>query len=167
MINVAVVSGHLVKDAEVTQLPSGGTVANFVIVYNERRKNAQTQEWEDIPNFFEVRFYDNSGTRLAWMQQYLTKGFMVTVQGRLRQERWTDKQTQQTRTKISISASDIVANWPKKQGYQPQTATYAQTPQAYQMQQPQMQPMQQPMQQPIQQPMQYQQADVYDDNIPF
>ena len=166
MINTVTFAGNLTRDAEVRQTQSGTTTIKFSVAINNRRKNQQTGMHEDDPIFVECTFFDNRGS-FQWMVPYLTKGFHVVVSGNLHMSKWEDKQTGQPRSRIDVIARDIDANWPKKQ-QAPQTASYAQTPQAYQMQHPQMQPqMQQPQMQPqMQQPMQ-QQTDVYDDNIPF
>lgn len=157
-INSVAIAGNLVRDVEVRQTNSGMTVMNMAVAVSDRKRNPQTGEWEDSPVFVDVTLFDRNGS-LQWMTQYLTKGFKVMVLGRLDTDKWQDKDTGQPRSKLKVIASNIDANWPKReqQGYQqPQTAGYAQSQQAYQQQQPQAVPQYQ--QAVPQQAPQYQQA---------
>ena len=156
-INSVAIAGNLTKDAEVRQTDSGMMVMNMTVAVSERKRNPQTKEWEDSPVFVDVTLFDRNSS-LQWMTQYLTKGFKVMVLGRLDTDKWQDKDTGQPRSKLKVIASNIDANWPKReqQGYQPQTAGYAQSQQAYQQQQPQAAPQYQ--QTVPQQAPQYQQA---------
>ena len=54
---------------------------------NGRRRNQQTQEWEDVPNYFDVSVWGAQGENC---QRYLSKGRGVAVDGRLQWREWTD-----------------------------------------------------------------------------
>ena len=59
---------------------------------NGRRRNPQTQEWEDPPNYFDVTVWGAQGENCP---RYLSKGRAVAVDGRLQWREWTDQERQQ------------------------------------------------------------------------
>lgn len=59
-INRVIVSGNLTRDPELRTTASGNPVMGFGIAVNDRRKNSQTGEWEDYPNFVDCTMF---GTR--------------------------------------------------------------------------------------------------------
>lgn len=102
-INSVTIVGNLTRDPELRGLPSGGSVCSLRVAVNERKKNAQTGEWEDAPNFFNVTVFGNSADAAA---KFLAKGRQVAVQGRLRWREYTDKD-QNRRESIEIVAQDV------------------------------------------------------------
>ncbi|MFI9824453.1 single-stranded DNA-binding protein [Streptomyces sp. NPDC052013] len=78
--------GRLTADPELRFTQAGKAVASIPLAFNSRRKNPQTNEWEDGDVFY-VR-----GTvweRLAEnATETLAKGMEVLVTGELRTERW-------------------------------------------------------------------------------
>ena len=102
-INTVALVGNLTRDPELRGLPSGGSVCTLRIAVNERRKNGQTGEWEDAPNFFNVTVFGNSADAAA---KFLAKGRQVAVQGRLRWREYQDKD-QNRREAIEIVAHDV------------------------------------------------------------
>lgn len=99
-INVVVLVGRLVRDAELKYTSSGYPVCKFSIAINRRRK--QGDQWVDEANFFDINLWGKRGESLS---QYLTKGSQVGIQGELRQNKW--EQDGQPRSKIEITANDI------------------------------------------------------------
>ncbi|MFP4562754.1 MAG: single-stranded DNA-binding protein [Spirochaetia bacterium] len=99
-INVVVLVGRLVRDAELKYTSSGYPVCKFSIAINRRRK--QGDQWVDEANFFDINLW---GKRAEALAQYLTKGTQVGIQGELRQNKW--EQDGQPRSKIEITANDI------------------------------------------------------------
>ena len=88
-MNSIKLTGNLTKDPE-TFSPEGSesTCIKFTIGNNdESRKKSDGSEYEDIPSFVDVKYWTKNVQ--YWIQK-LTKGVSVTVQGRLKQERWTD-----------------------------------------------------------------------------
>lgn len=47
-INRATISGNLTRDGELRSTASGMPVLAFSVAVNDRRKNSQTGEWEDV-----------------------------------------------------------------------------------------------------------------------
>ncbi len=99
-VNVVVLVGRLTRDAELKYTNSGMAVCKFSIAINTRKK--QGDQWVDEPNFFDVVFWGKGGEAV---NQYLTKGKQVAVEGELRQNRW--EQDGQSRSKVEISATNV------------------------------------------------------------
>lgn len=102
-INRVCISGNLGADAELRKTRSGQGVLSFNVAVNERRKNAQTQEWEDYTNWVSVTMF---GTRAEKLQVYLTKGKKVAVEGKLRWSSWENQQGEK-RSKIEVIADEV------------------------------------------------------------
>lgn len=70
-INRVCISGNLTRDPEIRSTAGGTSVMGFGVAVNERRKNAQTGEWEDYPNFIDCTLF---GRRAEALERYLSKG---------------------------------------------------------------------------------------------
>lgn len=101
-INRVTISGNLTRDPELRSTPSGTAVLSLGVAVNERRKNRQTDEWEDYPNFVDCTMF---GTRAEKLAQYLAKGAKVAIDGRLRYESW--ESNGQKRSKLSVVVDEI------------------------------------------------------------
>jgi single-strand DNA-binding protein len=100
-INRVVITGNLTRDPEVRALPSGTSVCELRIACNTRRKNGSTGEWEDKPNYFNVKVWGAQGENAA---RYLSKGRPVAVDGRLDWREW------ETQDGTKRQAIDIIAD---------------------------------------------------------
>lgn len=190
-INRAVVSGNLTRDPELRAMPGGTQVLGFGVAVNDRRRNQQTGEWEDYPNFIDCTMF---GNRAEALSRILRKGMKVAIEGKLRYSSWEDKNGGGRRSKVEIIPDEVVlmsqnpngqqAPQYAPQGYQQQYAPQ-QAPRAYaphpapQQPAPQWNAQQayqqapQAASQPVPQPATsqpapaQQQLDVYDEDIPF
>lgn len=172
-INRVNISGNLTRDPELRATASGMPVMSFGVAVNDRRRNSNTGEWEDHPNFIDCTMF---GTRAESVSRFLSKGSKVAIEGKLRWSQW--ERDGQKRSKLEVIVDEIeffkspYAPQAPTQQYQPQQAYGAQqAPQAQsaaQCGQPVAQPAYapQPVAQPMQQP-QVVQASVYDEDIPF
>ena len=97
-LNKVVIVGNLTRDPEARQLPSGGTVVSIGVATNRVWKDQSGQKQEEV-EFHNVVFF---GRVAEVVQQYLTKGQSVLVEGRLRTGSWDDKETGQKRYKTEI-----------------------------------------------------------------
>jgi len=103
-INVVILSGNLGKDVEVRYTQSGKAVGTFSLAVNSSAKDS-SGNWADKTDWFNILAWD----KLAELaQQYLTKGSKVSVQGRLSNSSWEDKQTGEKKYRTEIVASDII-----------------------------------------------------------
>lgn len=101
-INSVTISGNLTADAELRN--TGNTdVVSFSVAVNESYKDKETGEWKDRPNFFNCTRFVSNGTKL---QAMLTKGSKIAIHGKLRQEKWQDKNGE-TRYGVKIIVDDI------------------------------------------------------------
>ena len=103
-INKVIISGNLTRDPELRETPSGFQIMSFGMAVNDRRKNNQTQEWEDYANFVECTMF---GNRAAGTFPYLHKGNKVAVEGKLRWSQWVDKDTGKNRSKLEVVVDEL------------------------------------------------------------
>ena len=101
-INRVNISGNLTRDAELRATPGGTQVLGFGVAVNERRKNPQTGEWEDYPNFVDCTMF---GARAEALSRYLTKGSKVAIEGKLRYSSWEGDG--QRRSKLEVIVDEI------------------------------------------------------------
>ncbi|HET9103860.1 MAG TPA: single-stranded DNA-binding protein [Solirubrobacteraceae bacterium] len=86
-INRVIITGNLTRDPELRTLSGSGTsVCSMRIACNGRRRNNETNQWEDQPNYFDVTVWGAQGENCS---RFLTKGRPVAIDGRLRWREWT------------------------------------------------------------------------------
>jgi len=100
--NKITVVGNLGRDPELRYTPQGTPVCSFTVASNERRKD-KNGEAQDVTTWFRGTLF---GQRAETFAQYLTKGKPVYVEGRLRQEVWTDRDGKE-RTTLEINVTDF------------------------------------------------------------
>lgn len=147
-INKVIISGNLTRDPELRATAGGMQVMSLGVAVNDRRKNQQTGEWEDYPNFVDCTMF---GTRAESLARFLSKGTKVAIEGKLRWSQW--ERDGQKRSKLEVVVDDLEFMSSRQQGApMPQQQYAPQQPQQYAPQ---------PMAQPAQP------ASVYDEQIPF
>ena len=102
MINKVILVGRLGRDPELRYTPSGTAVANFSVATDERWSSAGGEaqsrtEWHNIVVWSKLAEICN---------QYLTKGRLVFIEGRIQTRDWEDKDGNKRRT-TEIVASDM------------------------------------------------------------
>jgi single-strand DNA-binding protein len=102
-VNVVVITGNLTRDPELRHLGSGTAVCKLRVAVNSRRKDGQTGEWVDKPNYFDVTVWGAQGENCA---NYLNKGRPVAVEGRLDWREWED-QGGNKRQSVEIIANTV------------------------------------------------------------
>ena len=102
-LNTVSIGGNLCRDAELRATASGMAVLTFSVAVNESRKNQQTGEYEDYPNYVDCTMF---GRRAESVSRYLTKGTYVALTGRLHQNRWQNKDGQ-NRSKLEVTVDNI------------------------------------------------------------
>jgi single-strand DNA-binding protein len=103
-INRVLITGNLTRDPELRSTGSGMAVLQMGVAVNDRRKNPQSGEWEDVPNFIDVVMF---GTRAESVSRFLSKGSKIAVEGKLRWSSWEDKTSGAKRSKVEVVADDI------------------------------------------------------------
>jgi single-strand DNA-binding protein len=87
MLNKVMIIGNLGRDPEVRTTPSGQAVANFTVATNRKWKDRdgnlqEKTEWHQVVCW---------GRQAEVAGQYLTKGKLIYVEGRLETRSWDDK----------------------------------------------------------------------------
>ncbi len=120
-INRVVISGNLTRDPELRSTQSGMNILTFGMAVNDRRRNAQTGEWEDYANFVDCVLF---GNRADFLSRTLHKGIKVVVEGKLRYSSW--ERDGQRRSKLEVVVDDVDFVSPRQQqgGYAPQQNGY-------------------------------------------
>lgn len=127
-INRVVVSGNLTRDPELRVTPGGTQVLGFGVAVNDRRRNQQTGEWEDYPNFIDCTMF---GNRAEALSRILRKGMKVAIEGKLRYSSWEDKNGGGRRSKVEIIPDEVVLMGQNPNGQQ---APQQYAPHGYQQQ---------------------------------
>ncbi|SEM18037.1 single-strand binding protein [Syntrophus gentianae] len=108
MINKAILVGRLGKDPEVRYTPDGAMVTSFSLATDEQWKDksgekVQKTEWHNIVTF---------GKLAEICGNYLAKGLLVYIEGRIRTRSWEGKDGVKRYT-TEIIASDMKMLSPK------------------------------------------------------
>lgn len=123
-INKASISGNLTRDPELRTTQSGTPVLSMGVAVNERVKRGD--QWEDRPSFVDVTVW---GARAEALAKFLRKGLRVAVSGRLRQDRWQDRQTGENRSRLGIVADEVDVMTPRDRGQERQVPAQQQAAQ--------------------------------------
>ncbi|MFV2063966.1 MAG: single-stranded DNA-binding protein [Chloroflexota bacterium] len=115
-MNRVLLTGRLTRDPEMRSLPSGKTVTNFNVATNDYRGGEERTEYHSIVTW----------ERLAEIcGQYLGKGQLVSLEGRLQTRRWEDdRKVKHYRTEIVASNLEMLSGRRKKD-YAAETAAEA------------------------------------------
>lgn len=95
-LNKVFVCGNLTRDPELRALPSGASVASFSVATNRVWKDQSGQKQEDT-EFHNVVVF---GKQAETVNQYLTKGSQVLIEGRLQTRSWEADGQKKYRTEI-------------------------------------------------------------------
>ena len=87
-INRVNISGNLTRDPEMRQTAGGTQILQFGVAVNDRRRNPQSGEWEDVPNYVDCVVF---GGRAEPLSRFLSKGSKVAIEGKLRYSTWETK----------------------------------------------------------------------------
>lgn len=109
-INRVTISGNLTRDAELRQTQGGMSVLSIPVAVNDRRRNPQTNEWEDHANFVDCVLF---GRRAEALAPKLRKGTKVAVEGKLRYSSW--ERDGQRRSKLEVMVDEVELMSPKGQ----------------------------------------------------
>lgn len=99
-MNTVVLVGRVGRDAEVRYFESGKVKANFSIAVN--RWDSKTKG--EVTDWFNIDVWDKQA---EFAGEYVKKGIQVAVEGRISQDKWTDKATGADRERFLIIANNI------------------------------------------------------------
>lgn len=86
-VNKVILIGHLGKDPEVRYLENNKVVANFTLATSETFTN-KSGEKQTETEWHQIELWD---TLAKVAEKYLKKGAQVFIEGKIKTERWTDK----------------------------------------------------------------------------
>lgn len=96
----AFLAGRVANEPELKQTPAGKAVVTFSVAVNKwKGQSAGT-----VGEFFEVVAWEKIAERVA---KFFPKGSLIYVAGELEQQRWEDKNTGLSRSKIILRARDV------------------------------------------------------------
>jgi single-strand DNA-binding protein len=93
-INKAIIVGRLGKDPDMRYTPSGLAVANFNVATNYSVKDS-SGTFTDKTEWHRIVAY---GKQAEFASEYLAKGRLVFVEGRIQSRQWEDKEGQKRYT---------------------------------------------------------------------
>jgi single-strand DNA-binding protein len=116
-LNKVMLIGRLTRDPEVRVFANGGKVAHFGFAVNNRKKNQQTGQWEEVPVFLDVEAFNRGefGRQADLCEQYLKKGHQAYIEGHLRMDEWTG-QDGQKRSKLKVVVDNLQFLQPREGG---------------------------------------------------
>ncbi len=88
-LNKVQIIGNLGADPELRHTGSGVAVANISVATAEKWKDKQTGDLQERTEWHRVVFFDRKAEVIA---EYMRKGRMIYVEGRIETEKYTDKQ---------------------------------------------------------------------------
>jgi single-strand DNA-binding protein len=105
-LNKAMLIGRLTRDPEMRYTPSGAAVTNFSIATNRYGKDANGER-KEFADFHNVVAWNQGNRNLAELcAQFLRKGSMVYVEGRLSTRSW-EGQDGQKKSRTEIVVTDV------------------------------------------------------------
>ena len=104
-INRVNITGNLTRDPELRATASGTQVLGFGVAVNDRRKNQQTGEWEDYPNFVDCTMF---GNRAEAVGRFLAKGMKVAIEGKLRYSSWDKDGQKRSKLEVIVDELDVM-----------------------------------------------------------
>lgn len=100
--NQLIAVGHLGRDVEMKQTGNRKIYCEFTLAIDNWSKD-KDGEFQNEPCWVNCKAWKDT----AGSMQNLKKGAKIRITGKLTQENWTDKQTQQARSKLVV----IVFEW--------------------------------------------------------
>lgn len=107
--NKAIICGHLGQDPRVSVTQSGKTVARLSVATSEKFGGQEKTEWHNVVAWEKTA---------EFCRDYLTKGALVLVEGRIETRKWEDATTGQDRYMTEIIAQRVQGLGKGKEGGQ-------------------------------------------------
>lgn len=116
-INKVFISGNLTRDCELRATQSGTQILTFGVAVNDRRKNPQTGEWEDVPNFVDCVIF---GNRAESVSKFIGKGSKVAIEGKLRYSSWEKDGNKRSKLEVIVDEIEFMSKRESQPQNQPQ-----------------------------------------------
>lgn len=109
--NRVIMMGNLTRDPQLKYLPSNMAVCEFGLAVNERWRDREGNQREEVC-FVDVSVFGKAGETI---NQYMTKGRSILIEGRLKLDTWT-AQDGTKRSKHTIVADNFTFVGPREGG---------------------------------------------------
>ena len=104
MVNKVILIGNLGKDPEVRYTTGGQAVASLRIATSRSWTDKQSNQRKEETEWHDVEVW---GKQAEQCGEYLSKGRQVYVEGRLKTDKWQDKQTGQDKYRVKVVAESV------------------------------------------------------------
>ncbi len=88
-LNQAQIIGRVGNNAEIRNLPNGGSVANFSVATDEGYRDKKTGQWVDKVEWHRVTTFQPGLVEV--LKTHCLKGRLAYVQGKLQTRKWQDR----------------------------------------------------------------------------
>ena len=105
-INRVIISGNITRDPELRRTANGTAVLGMGVAVNDRRRNSQTGEWEDVPNFIDCTMF---GARAEGLYGRLRKSTKVCIEGKLRYSQWERDGVKRSKLEVIIDEIEFLS----------------------------------------------------------
>jgi len=106
-LNRVMLIGRLTRDPELRYTPSGTPVCNIAVATNRYGQDAGGER-KEFTDYHDVVVWNQGNRKLAdLVAQYLQKGRLVYVEGRLQTRSWDDQQSGAKRYRTEVVANDV------------------------------------------------------------
>ena len=96
--NKVILMGNFAQDPELKTIASDKQVTNFVIAVNHAWTGPEGQETTEVA-FIDCEIWGKPAKTIA---DHFTKGRPIFIEGRLKQEKWVDKDTQKKQSRLRV-----------------------------------------------------------------
>ena len=104
--NKVILVGNVTRDIELRSINSGSSVCDLGMAVNDRKKTA-SGEWVEEVTFVDVTLWNRLAEIAA---EYLGKGSLVLVEGRLKFEQWESDGQKRSKLKVVGDRMQILGN---------------------------------------------------------
>lgn len=94
-----IIIGRLTKDPELKSTPNGLSICRITVAINRRYKNGDSSANKEETSYIDIDAFGKAAESVA---KYFEKGKEIVAEGTLRQARWTDKNTGEAKSKVSV-----------------------------------------------------------------
>jgi len=106
--NKVILAGNLTRDPQLSTLPSGTQVVEFGMAINRKWRDQRTNEMRDETCFVDLQAY---GRQAETLNQYMSKGRPLLVEGRLKFDQWEGKDgTKRSKLRVVVDTFQFLGS---------------------------------------------------------
>lgn len=110
-LNKVTVLGNLTRDPQVRYTPSGQAVADIGMALNRQWLDKESNQRKEECVFLDITLW---GRQAEVAGEFLQKGALVLIEGRLQLDQWDDKETGKKMSKLKVVGENLVMLGGKK-----------------------------------------------------